>query len=234
MERRHTILETFLPVADEFASMARRWRSDASVRMLQWVWDGYDLLVAEVLSKADWDKARDDLEREITELLEPRVRRCMPAHAFCYIQHGAKERETRLPAPAQPPEYDLAFVLYSNERVKWPMEAKVLHTDSDVSDYVRDIRCEFLTCRYSPFSAEGAMLGYLLSGDPTAAFSHIAKALRAKLAASPHFPDRHHRTSSHQRQVPAGRPYPRLFRCHHLIMRVQSTRSSPRGACPSR
>jgi hypothetical protein len=186
--------------------------------MLGWIWAGYDLLVAEVLNKVNWQRAKDDLEREITQLLEPRIRRSMPPDVFCYVQHASKERETRKPPPAQPPEYDLAFVLYANERVMWPLEAKVLLTDQDTSSYVRDVLNEFLTCRYAPFSAEGAMLGYLLSGDPARTFARIAEHLHARLADCGSFVGRAHKVSAHARHVPVGKPYPKAFRCHHLLM----------------
>lgn len=218
MQRRRTILETVQPAPIEFKQLAHKWRSDASTIMLGWVWAGYDLLVAEILSKVDWNVAKDDMEREITQLLEIRIRRSMSPITFCYIQHEPKERETRRPAPAQPPEYDLAFVLYSNERIMWPMEAKILKTDQQVSVYIEDVKNEFLTCRYAPFSDEGAMLGYMLSGHPDRAFLKISEALSVKLTGHRDFPDRDHRVSSHLCKVPKNKPYPTSFRIHHLMM----------------
>ncbi len=221
MQRRHTILETFQSAPLEFKHLVRKWRFDASTLMLGWIWAGYDLLVAEILSKADWHVAKDDLEREISQLLEIRIRRSMPQVTFCYIQHEPKERETRKPAPAQPPEYDLAFVLYANERIMWPMEAKILKTDKQVDGYIKDIQNEFLTCRYAPFSDEGAMLGYMLSGHPDRALLKISQALGVKLKGHRNFPNRDHRVSFHIRLVPKGKPYPTDFCCHHLMMPVK-------------
>lgn len=221
MKRRRTILETVQPTPREFGRLARRWRSDAAKLMLGWVWAGYDLLVAEVLCKVDWDLAKDDLEREITQLLEPRIGRCMPDDTFCYIQHEPKERETRKPAPAQPPEYDLAFVLLSNERIMWPLEAKILKADQQVDEYIKDIQKEFLTCRYAPFSDEAGMLGYMLSGNPADALFKISQILQVTLDKHPDFPDRHHSVSSHLRKVPKNKPYPASFRIHHLMMPVK-------------
>ncbi len=222
MQRRQTILETIQPYPAEFGSLARKWRSDASTLMLGWVWEGYDILLQEVLSKVDWRLAKDDLEREITQLLEPRIRRCMPSETFCYIQHASRERETRKPAPAQPPEYDLAFVLYANERIMWPMEAKILESDQKIHMYVNDVKNEFLTGRYAPFSDEGAMLGYMISGDPLKAFSKIAHVLRVKLNKHPDFTNRNHRVSSHRRKSSQRKRLPKRFRCHHLMMPLAS------------
>lgn len=218
MQRRHTILETVKPFSEEFGQLARNWCSDFSTRILKWIWAGYDLLREEILSKTNWDLAKDDLEREITELLEIRIRRIMPSPIFCYIRAYAKERETRMPPPAQPPEYDLAFIMFSNERIMWPIEAKVLKTDDNISEYVKDIRNEFLTCRYAPFSSEGAMLGYLLSGKPAKAFLKIEKSLGVKLSEHTDFLNRDHIQSLHDRKVPDGKNYPSNFRCHHLMM----------------
>jgi hypothetical protein len=78
----------------------------------------------------------------------------------------------------QPPEYDLAYVLRADERIMWPLEAKVLETDGDVGEYIKDLKNEFLTCRYAPFSSEGAMLAYLLSGKPEIVFGNLAQRFR--------------------------------------------------------
>jgi len=218
MRERCTMSETIKPVPEEFGQLASKWRSDFSKLLLGWIWAGYDLLKKEILSKVDWDLAKDDLERETTQLLEIRIRNSMPSFMFCYIQHAPRERETRMPPPAQPPEYDLAFILYSNERIMWPIEAKVLKTDGSISEYVKDIQNEFLTCRYAPFSSEGAMLGYMLSGKSAKVFSKIEKSLSVKLSEHPDFLNRDHRQSSHNRKVPEGKNYPSKFRCHHLMM----------------
>ena len=98
------------------------------------------------------------------------------------------------------------------------MEAKILKTDQQVSEYVEDVKNEFLTCRYAPFSDEGAMLGYMLSGHPDAAFLKFSRALAVKLTGHLDFPDRDHRVSSHLRKVPKNKPYPTSFRIHHLMM----------------
>ncbi|TFH51772.1 MAG: hypothetical protein E4G89_01940 [Methanothrix sp.] len=54
-----------------------------------------------------------------------------------FVQHNSYEHESRKAPPAQAPEYDIAFVLYQNERIKWPLEAKVLRTQQGISEYVR-------------------------------------------------------------------------------------------------
>jgi len=160
----------------------------------------------------------EDLERSLTQVLEPRIHKVMTGYETFYVEHGPYERETKMPPPAQPPQYDIAFVLYHDERIMWPVEAKVLATDGTVADYVTDVREQFLTCRYAPFSSEGAMLGYLLSGDPDTAFASIAAKLPRLLEVHPAFLHRPHRISHHKRRVPRGKPYPPEFACHHLVM----------------
>ena len=102
----------------------------------------------------------------------------------------------------------------------WPLEAKVLKTDGAVSEYIKEINDNFMTCRYAPFSSEGGMLGYLLSGNPDKAFTNIAKKLPCTLNDHPDFPNRDHKTSDHQRVIPPEKSYPAEFRCHHLLLKI--------------
>jgi hypothetical protein len=190
------------------------------------VWRGYDAFCEEALSEVDCCQDDEDLERDITQLLEPKIREEMNGYEPFYVQHGPYEHETRTAAPAQPPQYDIAFILNSNPRVMWPLEAKVLRTDGRVAEYLEEIRLNFLTCRYSPFSSEAAMLGYLLDGAAETAFGNIAQKGGWELAPHRHFRDRDHRTSDHTRAVPRGKTYPADFRCHHLILRLR-LRSAP-------
>jgi hypothetical protein len=100
----------------------------------------------------------------------------------------------------------------------WPLEAKVLETPRALAEYERDVREEYLTCRYAPFSSSGAMLGYLISGSALDALANIAKKLGCVLDTVAEFPSRPHRLSNHRRSVPTGKPYPSDFRCHHLVL----------------
>ena len=144
-----------------------------------------------------------------------------------YVQHTPYERETKKPPPAQPPEYDLAFVFRADERIMWPMEAKVLETPNAVADYVRDVRREFLTCRYAPFSDSGAMLGYLLTGSPNNVFPTLARKLPCTMHPVPEHPSRPNRVSRHSRTVPPGKPYPKAFDCFHLILEYPDLSRQP-------
>lgn len=224
--RRRTLSEVAWPASQWFAALANEWAADATARMLGWVWDAYERLIADLGTSIDAARDAADLERDITQLLEPRVRDAMPDLVPFYIQHGVFERESRQAPPAQPPCYDLAFVAYANPRLTWPLEAKVLKHDSDLSRYVADVNDQFLTCRYAPFSSEGAMLGYLLGGDTAVALDSIQDALRTTLETYMPQSSRPHRLSHHQRVVPAGKDYPRHFDCHHLMMKFAANDSN--------
>ena len=144
-----------------------------------------------------------------------------------YVQHTPYERETKKPSPAQPPEYDLAFVFRADERIMWPMEAKVLETPNAVADYVRDVRHEFLTCRYAPFSDSGAMLAYLLTGSPNDVFPTLARKLPCTMNPVIEHPSRPNRVSRHSRTVPPGKPYPKAFDCFHLVLEYPELSRQP-------
>lgn len=202
----------------------RRWSTEFSTHMLASVWEGFDQLTRDVFT-VDPHEAQDDIERSITELLEPRIQRYIPDHAPYYLQHASAEREKRSKAPAQPRMYDLAFVFWEDETFKWPLEAKVLKSDTRaaVSRYVGCLREKLLTFKYSPFSSEAAMLGYLFSGKPATAFSSIAQEVRCEMTAHPDFNTRNHMTSEHVRKVPTNKrdSYPAELRCHHLMMVIE-------------
>jgi len=196
-----------------FIAQARSWMGAPEGQFIGYLWSAYDDLKN---STAQIDGR--DLERSITQLLEPRVAKQLSGDEPYYIQHSPFERETMRAPPAQPPEYDLAFVLRAEERIMWPMEAKVLETSGSVGAYVRDVRDEFLTCRYAPFSGSGAMLGYLLTGSPSDALDAIGESLSVDLDQVENRSPDTSRSSKHYRTVPAGKPYPADFCCYHLLM----------------
>jgi hypothetical protein len=215
-----TYSERRWPNVREFNTVLCDLKQAGSAVLLTIVWKAYDKFRADELAQVDCSQEDEDLERTITQLLEPRMQEAMSGFEPFYVQHGPFEHESRKAAPAQPPQYDIAFILRNNRRVMWPLEAKVLRTDGSVAEYIKAIQRNFLTCRYSPFSSEAAMLGYLLEGNCVIAFANIAQKGRWKLAVHTHFPERDHRTSDHEREVPKEKPYPIRFRCHHMLLRI--------------
>jgi hypothetical protein len=200
-------------VDPNFVVLAQAWMRNPTEALLGFIWSAYARMQAD---KPQVDTR--DLERSITQLLEPRVRSSMTGYEPFYVQHGPFERETMMPPPAQPPEYDLAFVLRADERIMWPIEAKVLETPKAIASYVHDINEQFLTCRYAPFSGSGAMLGYLLNGEAAEAFDTIAQKLSCVLDPVPEHADKNNRVSRHTRAVPTGKNYPASFSCYHLVL----------------
>ena len=201
------------PLDAAFIAGASSWLRVSEDVMLQRVWEGFDELVR---TRPAFDGS--DLERSISERLEACIQDSMSGDEPFTVQHGPHERETKQPAPAQPPQYDIAFVFRADPRVMWPLEAKVLETPGTLAAYVSDVNEQFLTCRYAPFSPSGAMLGYLLSGSAADAFTGLSTRLGCALEIPTRYPGRPARFSVHVRSVPAGEPYPKDFRCHHLIM----------------
>ena len=222
MSRRgKTLLEQRWPDTPDFMEVARAWKIDASTILLSFVWQAYDLFQNEVLSQIDWDEVDEQLERSVTQLLEPMIHDVMTREEPFYVQYEVFEFETRKSAQARPSQYDIAFILYSNRGIMWPLEAKVLRSDGAVAPYITDLKKEFLSCRYAPFSSEGAMHGYLFSGEPSNVFRHLEAKVPCELYHHPAFPDRDHRYSEHTRHVPENKSYPPHFRCHHLILSMR-------------
>lgn len=136
------------------------------------------------------------------------------------VQHESWEDEGA--NSYRPSQNEIAFIMRFNDRLSFPVEVKVLKTDGQISKYIKDINEAFVPCIYAPFSFEGGMLGYLLSGTSQRAFQKIGKSLATTLRQHPNFKDRSHKFSEHTRKVPKGKEefYPIKFRCHHLIFEV--------------
>ncbi|MEP1079276.1 hypothetical protein NDI52_28100 [Leptolyngbya sp. PL-A3] len=205
----------------EFCKISKEWPPELTTQAIELVWSGYDLLKDEVLSRIDCSKANKQIEKNINSLLQLRIRRVMTGFEPFDVQHEVPEFETSYSDQAQPPSYDIAFILLADETIILPLEAKVLRTDKYISKYINEINANFLTCRYAPFSSEAGMLAYLLKGTPQEAFDNIEKRItQCTLTDHADFPNRDHKTSDHERIVPTGESYSSKFRCHHLILKI--------------
>ncbi|WP_286391175.1 hypothetical protein [Pseudanabaena mucicola] len=220
-ERGTTISELRWPIEKaEFAEISDKWTPKLVVKSFELVWSAYDLLKTDILTKIDCTKASKQIEKNINSLLQLRISRLMTGYEPFDVQHEVPEFETSLSDKAQPPSYDIAFILRSNERIILPLEAKVLKTDKAISKYINEVKSNFLTCRYSPFSSQAGMLGYCLGNNSQETFNNISTALPCNLSDHPNFMDRDHKISDHQRNVPVGKTYPVEFRCHHLLLQL--------------
>lgn len=211
------------PATREFTQIISTFSSSAVEQMLGVVWKGYQKLEVSFLSKIDVSLADEELERSITQVLEPSIRDCLSGDEAYDIQHGPYEYATRARAPAQPPQYDIAFVVKTNRKVMWPLEAKVLKTPKNVSAYIKDIKNEYLTGRYAPYTSSAAMIGYLLRGDISKVPEHIEHSLGVKLEPHTSFsPTFSHHFSHHVRTFSDPDLTSGAFQCHHLIMPMWS------------
>jgi hypothetical protein len=201
------------PANPEFVAVATAWRSDGIIKLLRYVWAGYCALRAENPPTLDTSD-----EVNINSHLESWIQRKKPKNCPFHIQHTPPEPATRRSPSRPPPTPDFGFFPWSDCRAMFPLEAKVLQTDGDLSKYLKALRLSFLQCRYAPHSSEGAMIGYLLAGDAQVVFEKLGSKLHAQLERHSAFPTQPHRCSEHERKHRRCRNCPLIFRCHHLIL----------------
>jgi hypothetical protein len=218
-----TYLERRWPDSPAFQEIARRWCEDNSRLLLELVWRGYDRLLSQdlnVIAFSDTDEAK---EESLNELLAIRINESRSGDEPFYVHHQPPEQTKRKRGRGRSPQPDIGFTLNEYPRAVWPLEGKVLARDEAVGPYLAEIQNNFITCRYATFSSEGAMLGYLLHGEPERTFAAIATLLAQVLIPNPHFPDRPQRMTHHQRHQVPPPDSPGEFICHHLLFRIPTT-----------
>jgi hypothetical protein len=217
---RLTYLERRWPDSPSFQQVAHHWCEDQSRLLLDLVWQGYDRLLSQDLNEVPFSADDEAKEESLNYLLAVQIDQCKNGdEPFC-VAHQPPEQTKRKRGKGRSPQPDIGFTLYNYPRTVWPLEAKVLAHGRDIDPYLQEIHANYLTGRYATFSSEGAMLGYLLHGDPEQTFAVIAVRLRQSVKPHPHFPDRPHRISSHRRNELAHLNLPREFTCHHLLLRI--------------
>jgi hypothetical protein len=223
MTQRQSYSQQVFPKTAEFTACLKKLKGDSVKVMLGYVWAGFDGFKTVILDK-NLRPTRDntDLERDLTEMLYPHILQAIPPGLPYYLQHEKKEREQAVPG-RQPPEPDLSFILFSNIRITFPMDVKVLERDTvaGMADYADTVQNRFLSCVYAPFSKEGAMIAFLLAGSVSTVFQSLATAMGCTISRSAYIPTRNHRTSAHDRSAAACKY--KKFRCHHLVMPVSAS-----------
>ena len=207
------------PDSPPFQAVAGRWCRDQSRLLLDLIWQGYDRLLPDLehTPLCCDDEAK---EESLNHLLAVRIDQCKNGdEPFC-VQHQPPEQTKRKRGRGASPRPDIGFVLYDYPRTVWPLEGKVLAHDDDMGVYVREILDSFVAYRYATFSSEGAMLGYLLHGEPERAFDAVAARLAQILSEHPCFPDRPQRISRHRRDDASRLTGSAAFVCHHLLLRI--------------
>ncbi len=217
---RLTYPERRWPDSPPFQEVANRWCHDQSRLLLDLVWRGYDRLLSRDLNDTPFSTADEVREESLNHLLAVRIDQCKSGDEPFYVQHQPPEQTKRIRGRGRSPQPDIGFTLYDYPRTVWPLEGKVLAHDEDVGPYVGEIKKNFVTCRYATFSSEGAMLGYLLRGEPERVFTAIAVRLQQTLTQHPHFVDRPQRISNHRRDEVPHPNSPTEFTCHHLLLRI--------------
>jgi hypothetical protein len=214
---RQTYFERRWPDTPMFQDIAAQWCAEQSRQLLGLVWRGYDLLFGHDLHKVPFAANDEAREESLNFLLAMRIDQCKGNAPF-YVAHQPPEQTERKRGKGRSPQPDIGFALYEYPRAVWAMEGKVLMHDRDVSAYLAEIDMNFVRARYATFSSEGAMLGYLVSGDAKQALTNISVELGAPLRAHPSFAVRPHRLSDHKRASPLHPRSAGYFLCHHLIL----------------
>jgi hypothetical protein len=211
------------PRPKTFQELAVRWCGGRSARLVAVIWAGIDLLMKSHLSEVPIEEADEVIEETVNFLLAITIATCLEPYCPFVVSRECPEQTARKSKRGKSPCPDLCFVMISNPRALWSVEGKVLKTPTDVDAYCMEVTDNFMTGRYSTFSNEGAMLGYLLRGDRAATFNHISCKLSCDLLNHPAFLDRDHRISIHVR---TDRTHPRTpvdFTCHHLLLSIADT-----------
>jgi len=204
---------------DESRRQAEDWAAGASNQVLDWTWRAFDALHANVLSHVDMSQPLDQLERDLTSKHFIEINRPFAAEtdglSSIVPHHEFPENESRPGGSGKPPASDICFIWYENQRVSWPIEAKVVPTPGTLAEYLGDVK-KFTDGVTAPFVGEGAQIAYLLSGDANGFFSNLSAKLSLRLQDVPEFSSRPHRFSQHAR---ATAPHLRL---HHMVMHCLS------------
>jgi|GEM_PF-6518235 len=199
----------------------RGWAKDAENELLHAIWNGWDEARANKILPAG-GILESDLQKELTisDILVPYIARQLNSKGSSfYLRPESPEFKSAHSPRAQPPSLDLSFRTTVDLRLSWPIEAKIIENSSNVEKYCNEIRSNFMSGRYSRFANSGAMLGYLLRGKSSDAFSTIQKNLGTKLNIDDRFVDRDHRYSKHKRTINENQD---TISCHHLILLVGS------------
>lgn len=219
MTRRRPTLHELLWPKDSAFDALKAWPRGFGTRILTRVWEGYDRLVSEELSRIKDFANLEQVERSLTDLHYDKIVALQTGDEPFLPTREVPNLDARHSAKAMPPANDFGFKIRGGDlSLVWPLEAKVVSQASRVDNYLRDLEDKYLQCRSSPFSSEAGLIAYLVDANVEATFSAISAGIGQVLVKSKTFSKRPHRTTEHVRMVPPDRPYPARFRCHHLMM----------------
>ena len=218
-----TLLDDLFPDSSpEFAAVAEAWPAEVVNQMLAMVWEAFDRIRALPNFKTvDFSKGYAQLERTLTDLHASEVSKIYAERHTGFESfiphHEPWEFESLQSRSARPPSGDVGFVLRSNRRFRWSVEAKVVNDPTDLARYLGDLN-KYLDGQSSPLSVAAALAAYLIAGKPADFFSGVQRELKQHLAAHEDLPARDHRLSVHTRKKSKLPPAtPPQFTCHHLV-----------------
>ena len=133
-----TIYDDLFPDASpEFRAVADAWPPQVVRQILALVWDGFDRMkTLPNFAQLDFSKDYAQLERSLTGLHMEEITGLWAENLSFFEsfqpKHEPWEFESLQDRKARPPSCDLGFVLMSNRRLRWSVEAKVVGNRSPV------------------------------------------------------------------------------------------------------
>ncbi len=216
---RRTYQQRRWPNTPLFQSVAKKWCKNQSSQLLGMVWHAIDAMCETDLEKVPMSDSDEAKEESLNLMLSVRIDKLKSGDEPFAVVHQPPEQNKRKTKNARSPAPDIGFVWHENPNCVWPIEGKILKSAEDLGEYEKEITDNFLSGRYATFSTEGAMLGYLLSGDSEQTLKNVAKKIRKRLRTHPEFENRNHKISKHIRSGVDDRKKETFF-CHHMAVAV--------------
>jgi hypothetical protein len=212
---RPTLSELRWPIDEQSQRQAAEWASEIANQALDWTWRAFDVLKENILSKVDINQPFEQLERDFTRNHFAEIQKLWAretgGESSIEPQAEYPEMESRAPAPAKPPAYDIAFVWSSNRRVAMPFEAKVVPTVNSLAAYLGDTD-KFKNGIAAPLVGDGAQIAYLLLGETDSFWGNLCESIEFAVLAAKEPVVRSQKVSIHSR---AKAPKLKLY---HLVM----------------
>jgi hypothetical protein len=201
------------PETPLFETIAGKWCANHSFILVDSIWKACDAVRENELNSLPVEQSHEAKEESLNLFVAIRLQQQRSGYEPFAVVHQPPEQFARKSKNAQSPTPDIGFVWFENPNCVWPIEGKVLATPTDIGNYVKEMK-NFLSGRYSTFSCEASLLGYLISGDPVDLINNIFNRLRKRQLLHPKIQDYHHRISKHARKTVAGRKKEDFY-CHH-------------------
>lgn len=193
------------------------WPKGFSLCIMKALWEAFQNLQSRYGNLSDFiDKDTLQPERTLTREHALALNR-LSLNTIWIVEHEADEFETASSDASKPPSYDIGFTLrFGRTDIIWPCEAKMLWTSNSLAAYFSDLE-KYCSCVGAPFTPAGAIVGYLVEGNPEDFFEAFSKSYNILLNSEDCYSGLSLRHSDHTRQIPANKNYVEDFRCHHLV-----------------